>query len=154
MSSVCLWVSLSKQGSCCLGRFFMSVASYPARVQDPGDTQEPVPAPSVSKSLLLGTGIFTAWTTCIHLICSWCRACFFPQHLPPGHMPRYPKLFLLKSRPLLRICVINAIQGPRWGNSTGANTCPPARTCLRSGVHTPLETRASPPEKRKLLSEI
>ena len=96
----------------------MSVACYPTDIQsplDPGGIQEPVPAPTVSKSLLLG--MFTAWTTCIHLICSWCSACFFSQHLLPGHLARYPKSFLLKSQPLLPIWAINAIQGPRshWG---------------------------------------
>lgn len=45
------------------------------------------------------------------------RASFFSQCIPSGHLPRYPKLLLLKSQSLLLIWAINTIQEPRfhWG---------------------------------------
>lgn len=63
------------------------------------------------------------------------QSCFFPQHLSPGHLPKYSKLFLLKSQPILTIWTVNTVWGPRWGNPTGANTYPPTHTGLRNWVH-------------------
>lgn len=122
------------QGSCCLGRFLCQW--HPTQEQpplDPRGIQEPSGSQHWAHPPAPGD------IHCIDHLCSshllMVQSCFFPQHLSPGHLPKYSKLFLLKSQPILTLWTVNTVWGPRWGNSTGANSYPPAHTHLINWVH-------------------
>lgn len=125
------------QGSCCLGRFLCQWHPTLPKSNLPWIRE------AFRSPLGPNTGTFQVPAPgdihCIDHLCSshllMVQTCFFPQHLSPGHLPKYSKLFVLKSQPILTLWTVSTVWGPRWGNSTGANSYPPAHTHLINWVH-------------------